>query len=263
MGGYPPIENHGLIGDLQTAALVSTDGTIDWMCLPRFDSPSIFASLLDKDHGGTFASALPAMAIVTRQMYLPGTAILITRYMSEAGVGEVIDFMPIAGDVATERHRLIRLVHVVSGEMTFEMECAPRFDYGREEPTIEVGGSWCPLPQQINDSVPYRPRYRPMGSGRQCGSAKTELSGPSAPSCPVRRGASSSSPIPKAPRDATRVEEVQALFEETRDFWRDWIGKVDLSGPLAGGSRALGDHPEAHDLRADRRSGRGADGRPT
>src|SRR5688572_12092481 len=135
---YPPIENHGLIGDLQTAALVSTDGTIDWMCMPRFDSPSVFASLLDKDNGGYFRIRPTGEGIVTRQMYLPGTAILITRYMSEAGVGEVVDFMPIAGDVATEQHRLIRLVHVVRGEMTFEMECSPRFDYGRERPTIEM-----------------------------------------------------------------------------------------------------------------------------
>ena len=79
---YPPIENHGLIGDLQTAALVSTDGTIDWMCLPRFDSPSVFASLLDKDNGGYFRIRPTGEGIVTRQMYLPGTAILITRYMS-------------------------------------------------------------------------------------------------------------------------------------------------------------------------------------
>jgi GH15 family glucan-1,4-alpha-glucosidase len=98
---YPPIENHGLIGDLQTAALVSTDGTIDWLCLPRFDSPSVFASLLDREHGGFFRIRPVAQDTVVRQMYLPGTAILITRFLSPEGVGEVVDFMPVAGTTPT------------------------------------------------------------------------------------------------------------------------------------------------------------------
>src|SRR5262245_18991461 len=107
MGDYPAIENHGLIGDLQTAALVCSDGTIDWMCVPRFDSPSIFASLLDQEKGGFFRIA-PADndGVVARQMYLPETPILITRFMSHDGVGEVIDFMPVAGATPTTRHRL-------------------------------------------------------------------------------------------------------------------------------------------------------------
>ena len=92
---YPAIEDHGLIGDLQTAALVSTDGTVDWMCLPRFDSPSVFASLLDHRGGGRFALAPVGGKHVTRQMYLPDTAILVTRFLSPGGVAEVMDFMPI------------------------------------------------------------------------------------------------------------------------------------------------------------------------
>src|SRR5215471_1510384 len=138
MEEYPPIENHGLIGDLQTAALVGTDGSIDWLCLPRFDSPSVFASLLDKDRGGYFRIRPEGSDYVTRQMYLPGTAILITRFMSEAGVGEVVDFMPIAGKIATDKHRLVRLVRVVRGTMTFEADLSPRFDYGREQPEMEI-----------------------------------------------------------------------------------------------------------------------------
>src|SRR5215813_7311373 len=100
MNAYPEIEDHGLIGDLQTAALVASDGTIDWFCAPRFDSPGIFASLLDHEKGGYFRISPVGTNYVTRQLYLPETPILITRFLSSDGVGEVIDFMPIAGERA-------------------------------------------------------------------------------------------------------------------------------------------------------------------
>ena len=94
---YPEIADHGLIGDLQTAALVATDGTVDWFCCPRFDSPSVFASLLDADHGGYFRVGPDRDDYVTKQLYVPDTAILITRFLTPDGVGEVHDFMPVAG----------------------------------------------------------------------------------------------------------------------------------------------------------------------
>src|SRR5262245_2928384 len=138
MSPYAAIEDHGLIGDLQTAALVATDGTVDWFCAPRFDSPSIFAALLDHEAGGHFRIAPDGAEYVTKQLYLPGTPILITRFMSQDGVGEVVDFMPIAGDVATDRHRLVRMVRVVRGQMRFRLECEPRFNYGRDRAEVEV-----------------------------------------------------------------------------------------------------------------------------
>jgi GH15 family glucan-1,4-alpha-glucosidase len=129
---YPAIEDHGLIGDLQTAALVTTDGTVDWLCLPRFDSPSVFASLLDQRGGGKFTLAPVGSQHVTRQMYLPGTAMLVTRYLSEAGVAEVVDFMPIEHPAkATDHHRLIRMITGIRGSVKFEARIEPRFDYGR------------------------------------------------------------------------------------------------------------------------------------
>jgi GH15 family glucan-1,4-alpha-glucosidase len=132
MNRYPEIGEHGLIGDLQTAALVSTDGTIDWFCCPRFDSPSVFASLLDHDRGGHFRIGPDRDDYVSRQLYFPDTAILITRFLSPEGVGEVVDFMPVIEGMATDRHRLVRLVRVVRGSMRFLMEIQPRFDYGRK-----------------------------------------------------------------------------------------------------------------------------------
>src|SRR3954451_13191853 len=135
---YPPIAEHGLIGDLQTSALVATDGTIDWFCCPRFDSPSIFASLLDRNVGGFFSIAPVGTDYVTKQLYLPGTAILITRFLSSNGVGEVVDFMPVIRGAATPRHRLVRLIRVVRGELTFELNCQPRFDYARAAHKTEL-----------------------------------------------------------------------------------------------------------------------------
>ncbi len=96
MPAYPLIADHGLIGDLQTSALVATDGSIDWFCAPRFDSPSIFGALLDHDRGGHFRIRPAGEVFTSKQLYFPDTAVLVTRFLTEAGVGEVIDFMPVA-----------------------------------------------------------------------------------------------------------------------------------------------------------------------
>jgi GH15 family glucan-1,4-alpha-glucosidase len=91
---YLPIAEHGLIGDLHTVALVGTDGTIDWYCCPRFDSPSVFGAILDADHGGLFRIAPDCDGWSSKQLYLPDTNVLITRFLMPDGVGEVQDFMP-------------------------------------------------------------------------------------------------------------------------------------------------------------------------
>ena len=137
---YLPIAEHGLIGDLRSVALVGTDGTIDWYCCPSFDAPSVFASILDAERGGRFelAAAVPAR---TKQFYFPDTNVLITRFYTEDGVGEVQDFMPVDGDtVETERHRLIRRVLCVRGSIPFRTRVAPRFDYGAQPHTLRMVG---------------------------------------------------------------------------------------------------------------------------
>jgi GH15 family glucan-1,4-alpha-glucosidase len=137
---YPPIADHGVVGDLQTAALVSCDGSVDWWCTPRFDAPSVFASLLDSERGGhcRLAADLTGEPEATvRQLYLSDTAVLVTRYMAADGVGEVADFMePLPGSAPTDRHRLIRVVRVVRGKLPFTLVCRPRFDYGRASHTL-------------------------------------------------------------------------------------------------------------------------------
>ncbi|MEU6139704.1 glycoside hydrolase family 15 protein [Streptomyces sp. NPDC047081] len=137
---YLPIAEHGLIGDLRSVALVGTDGTIDWYCCPAFDAPSVFASILDAERGGSFelAAAVPAK---TKQFYFPDTNVLITRFFTEDGVGEVQDFMPVnGGAVEAERHRLIRRVVCVRGSIPFRTRVAPRFDYGTRPHTVRMAG---------------------------------------------------------------------------------------------------------------------------
>ena len=126
------ISEHGLIGDLQTAALVTTDGSIDWFCCPRFDSPSVFGALLDEERGGHFRVRPAHGTYTSKQLYHPDTAILITRFLTEDGVGEVVDLMPVPTTAAaTDNHRIVRMLRCVRGKMSFEIDIAPRFDYGR------------------------------------------------------------------------------------------------------------------------------------
>ncbi|MEU6658657.1 glycoside hydrolase family 15 protein [Streptomyces sp. NPDC046821] len=140
MDRYPPIADHGLVGDLQTAALVSSQGVVDWFAAPRFDSPSVFAALLDHDRGGYLLLAPEHPEGTCKQLYYPDTAILVTRFMSPDGVGEVLDFMPVKDSrTATDRHTLVRVVRVVRGTVEFTLECRPRFDYGRAEHELELG----------------------------------------------------------------------------------------------------------------------------
>ncbi|MFF8322994.1 glycoside hydrolase family 15 protein [Streptomyces bobili] len=135
---YLPIADHGLIGDLRTVALVGTDGTIDWYCCPSFDAPSVFASLLDADRGGSFALAA-AVTARTKQFYFPDTNVLITRFYTEDGVGEVQDFMPVTDNaLEIERHRLIRRVVCVRGTVPFRVRVAPRFHYGTASHTLRM-----------------------------------------------------------------------------------------------------------------------------
>ena len=134
---YKPIESYGVIGDLHSVALVANDGSIDWCCLPHFDSPSVFGAILDEHKGGHFKIAVKRDSS-HRQLYLPETNILITRFLGKEGVGEVIDFMPTGATGQKKRHEIVRIVHSVRGLLPCRLDCNPAYDYARAEHRLEV-----------------------------------------------------------------------------------------------------------------------------
>jgi GH15 family glucan-1,4-alpha-glucosidase len=124
---YLPIEQYGVIGDMRSIALVGNNGSIDWCCLPSFDSPSVFGAILDDRKGG-FWSLAPAVECAVRQMYLPDTNVLITRFFADQGMAEVSDFMTVGGPT----RQIVRIAKAIRGPMPFRMECRPAFDYARQ-----------------------------------------------------------------------------------------------------------------------------------
>ncbi len=132
---YQPLENYGIIGDLNTVALIGLNGSIDYMCFPNFDSPSIFAALLDEHKGGCFQLHPLFSEMKTKQLYLPDTNVLLTRFLSPDGVGEITDFMPV--EALYNGKELIRRVTTIRGKVTYEIKCMPRFNYGRNTHTAE------------------------------------------------------------------------------------------------------------------------------
>ena len=232
MDSYPPIEDHGLIGDLQTAALVTKDGSIDWFCCPRFDSPSVFGSLLDDGAGGRFRVAPTSRAYTSRQLYFPDSAILITRFMCDDGVGEVVDFMPvIEGRRPSDNHRIVRLVRCVRGEMSFDVDIAPRFDYGREPHEFHVVGEdgvvFEGAKTAMSLSIVREPEDERLA--RYHMTSEGDLQAELTLSAGQARGVVLETGQPEAVR-TIRVAEVWQLFDETVRFWRSWLAHSTYKG---------------------------------
>jgi len=231
MDRYPSISNHGLIGDLQTAALVSGDGTVDWFCCPRFDSPSIFASLLDADRGGHFRMAPDRDDYVSKQLYLPDTAILITRFMTPDGVGEVHDFMPVTHGAATGRHRLVRQLKVVRGTMRFAMDLQPRFGYGRDPHTLDLTDSGA-LFSSRDTQLAVHPIGQPGTSASDVGVSLERHVDGLRWTRTLREGQTGGVVIESTgePPHWVTPEEADRLAAETAQFWRGWLGRSAYTG---------------------------------
>ncbi len=219
---YLPIQDHGLIGNLHTAALVGLDGTIDWLCLPHFDAPSVFAALLDDEHGGRFQIRPVHNHTAARQLYWPDTNVLVTRFMSEAGVAEVIDYMPagLAPD-APGFGQLIRRVEVVRGRMPMEMTCTPAFDYARAPHTTELTRHGAvfrsdALVLGLAASVPLdRTRHgvRARFTLRQGECARFALQ-----------------PLRAAEGPRLDADQERTLFDHTVRFWQSWLARCTYDG---------------------------------
>ena len=228
---YPLIADHGLIGDLQTAALVSTHGSIDWFCTPRFDSPSVFGAILDRQQGGHFRIRPTQDAFATKQLYLPDTAVLITRFLTEDGVGEVVDFMPVTrGTQATENHRIVRLLRCVRGRMEFDLDIAPRFDYGRQPHKVNVSENGVVF-ESNGSSVTLHLVREPddvrLVAPRQQAGDSIHVSFPL--EAGQVRGLILETAAEGPPRQV-RVAEVQQLMDETVSFWRTWVAQSTYTG---------------------------------
>jgi GH15 family glucan-1,4-alpha-glucosidase len=209
--GYLPIAEHGIIGDLHTIALVGTDGTIDWYCPDRFDAPSVFGALLDRRKGGYWRIA-PACPAESKQLYFPDTNVLLTRFLSEKGVAEVIDFMPIG-----QPARLVRRVLGIKGEMPLRLEVEPRFDYARadHETTVDDKGAVFASPDLtlcLNSPVGLEKTERGVTATFTVGSEQ------------------SVSFVLGEDRCVYEEAEVRELFNETIEFWRRWLHQSRYRG---------------------------------
>ena len=222
MDRYRRIEDHAIIGDLHTIALVAVDGTIDFLCAPSFDSPSVFAALLDPDRGGHFELAAAFENPTHRQHYLPDTNVLLTRFLDDDGVAEVSDFMPV--DAAGTAHNIVRRAKAVQRDIPFVMRCAPRFDYGRASHTVE----------RTNDGVIFASPSARMAM-RLRSTTPLRLEGPDATAHFVLRSGEAATfvlellPEKLAGRCARSHYDVEA-FKATTNFWRSWVGRATYSG---------------------------------
>lgn len=218
---YFPIDQYGIIGDMRTAALVSTQGSIDWFCLPHFDSPSVFAALLDDRRGGTFRLN-PESPCTTRQFYLPATNVLVTRFLSEQGVVELHDFMsvPVA---AGSPSRLVRRVAATRGELTLRLHCEPAFDYARQQ---------CEASVEDRLAIFRSPDLKlalvgdiPLEQTDRGASAKFTL----------REGESAAFVLQRVDgQEKPNVGDVsklgRQLQSQTTEFWRNWLSQCTYTG---------------------------------
>jgi GH15 family glucan-1,4-alpha-glucosidase len=206
---YRPIAAYGLIGDLRTAALVGRDGAVDWFCPRRFDAPSLFAALLDADRGGAFRLA-PAVPCSSKQLYLPDTAILLTRFLSPGGVAEVTDLMPVGDDSCA----IVRRVDVVRGSVDFRMACRPGFDYARRSHRVTVDDPHLARFTADDGRATELSGGVPMAAEGPAASARFEL----------RAGEGTWFVLhPAGEAGRWSAEAVTRAIEETRTFWRGWL----------------------------------------
>jgi len=215
---YLPIENHGVIGNLNTVALVGMDGCIDFLCFPYFDSPSIFASLLDSKQGGRFKLAPVLEEARRKQLYLPDSNILLTRFLSEEGVAEISDFMPVRPPWPV--HAVVRRAKAVRGDIRFRMTCTPRFDYGRAGHHLETKSDAVWFHSKGPDGLVLRLKSDiPLRHAN--GGATAEFT--------LRSGQTAYFVLESMEANETGfVLEEQWMancFKDTLNFWREWIGR--------------------------------------
>lgn len=223
---YKPIGSYGVIGNMRTAALVAMDGSIDWLCYPHFDSPSVFAAILDEKKGGSFRIA-PAEGVEARQkqFYWPDTNVLVSRFLTGDGVAEITDFMPVGDAVprGCKASPVVRDVHATRGVIRLRMECRPAFDYARTRHELSFGGagSACFSTPQLSlfltSSVPMRAEGDGMVAdftleeGQRAVFTLSHYQGGTCEAC-------------------VAVPEGYDHLTKTVEYWHRWLGKCTYKG---------------------------------
>ena len=223
MDDFLPIADHGIIGDLHTVALVGADGTIDWYCCPAFDSPSVFAAILDRKKGGYYRISPLEEDWTSKQLYFPDTNVLITRFLTPGGVAELQGFMPIPRTGAERhRHQLIRRVVGVRGAIRFRVDLQPRFNYARdshetheyEHGVVFESETLCLALQAT----------RPIACDEHGVHSEFNL----------RAGESVTFVLEQVARDYVpreySEEETREAYERTIDYWRRWLAQSRYRG---------------------------------
>ena len=222
---YHPIESYGIIGDMETVALVGMHGAIDFMCYPRFDSPTIFAALLDSGEGGSFEIIPEMEGVNNKQIYLPDSNVLLTRFLSNDGVAEISDFMHV-----TEKHSdgvLIRRVKSVHGKIRYQVRCAPRFNYARSEHNLLVDKEGYRAYFDCIDSTQpdlFLHSSTKMEVDDRDAVAKFELAAGQSATFMLEMARPEDQSPTSSPHYAINA------FKDTLNFWRKWVSRSNYKG---------------------------------
>ncbi|HKV92711.1 MAG TPA: glycoside hydrolase family 15 protein [Candidatus Angelobacter sp.] len=219
---FQPIENYGVIGNMRSIALVGMNGSIDFLCYPEFDSPTIFAALLDEDHGGRFQIEPRLTNVRIRQLYLPDTNILLTRFLAEEGVAELMDYMPIEQD-ATQPNEIIRTVSVIRGNVHFEMRCQPRFKYATSKHRTEISDG-CAIFSPADSTSPPMALYSNTVLHQQSQDAIASFSLQAGTTATFVFGGL------RPEEQQPELKFVEQRLLETARFWKTWIAKSKYKG---------------------------------
>ncbi len=218
-----PIRDYGVIGDGRTVALIASDGSIDWLCLPNLDSPSVFGALLDDRRGGSFLLA-PAIGFEAERRYLPDTNLLETTYTTDRGRVRVTDAMTLPlGGLIPERE-LVRRIEGIAGEVPMRWRLEPRFGYASRPARIEPRAG-VPVASSGADAIALRSWD---AGGAVCDRAAISGEFVAAPGAraSLALSASHGEPLVFPARD-----EVEARLDATTDYWRQWAGDRAYAGP--------------------------------
>lgn len=220
---YLPIEDYGIIGNMRSVALVGSHGSIDWFCFPHFDSPSVFASILDDEQGGFFQIRPDREDYKCKQFYWPDTNVLITRFTMDGGIVEVTDYMPVGADVQQrEDFRIVRRVKGIHGQVPMRMECLPAFNYARDSHTVEAvaGGAIFrseALDMGLAATVPVDKEQRQVTASFSVGVDESVV-------FVLHEVANGDTCI------GFSEEQAEKRFRETIHYWRNWLSHSTYEG---------------------------------